>query len=257
MLTSRAVVLAVLAFGASLAAAAPERPYAPDLYARDRLTDEGESLVRRTVADAARPYSPDLFFRRALMADDAEEADAVEERTPTKTSSDSLHFVKRSSASLCRRDADCGGAHYCNAGSCYMRLAKRALCSRDSMCSSGFCGSKGACLEKRSSGASCKDSESACADGLFCSTVDRRCKQKRTFDQWCRNTEGCGEGLQCLNFKCKKAIFDEKKEKLDDALQGIQDDLNTKWNNWQDHFPSSPFPSGLPGHPHQFNKRVA
>lgn len=259
MLTIRSLAFVLLALStASLSLSIPERPYAPDLYDRDSLKDDNSNIIKRSIpSDSAKPYSPDLYFRSAL--DD--------EPTRSSPRSFTTQMIKRSPSLVCKRDSDCGGAHYCSSGSCFMRKAKRALCGRDAMCSSGFCGSQGACLEKRSIGSTCADSTSACADDLFCSGIDKKCKQKRGLEEACRFSEGCQEGLTCLNYKCAKSLvsrtfFDEDDEDDDEddqedfisALHHKVNDLKEKGEELL-HHKWIPSPSGSPEQPIWFGKR--
>lgn len=239
------VALVAIAVASSLLvdAKAMAHPYAPELYAREGLSldeaDEGRMTLKKRAAlpnDAQRPYSPDLYFRDGLVDEDMERRQAP---TPSQP-----NLNRRSdSTTFCRRDADCGSSHFCGSGgSCYMRLKRRSLCSRDSMCSSGFCGSGGSCLAKRTLGASCLDGgASACAENLFCSTVDNRCKQKRSLNQGCRTTDGCAEGLACLNYQCQQALLEEGSDKLKSFLGQI--------------FNQGPSPSGSAQFPRWFAKR--
>lgn len=256
MLTIRSLALVFLALSAtSLSLANPEKPYAPDLYDRDSLDGDFNNLksnfVKRTTpSDSAKPYSPDLYFRSALEED--------ESTFPTRSAPETFitQINKRSPSLVCKRDSDCGGAHYCSSGSCFMRKAKRALCSRDSMCNSGFCGSQGACLEKRSLGSTCADSTNACSDDLFCSSVDKKCKQRRGVDEACRFSQGCQEGLTCLNYKCSKSLNSKgtsSKNDGEDFISSLQSKLNdlkeSKKNLW------GPSPSGSPHKPIWIGKR--
>lgn len=259
MLTIRSFAFVLLALStASFTLALPERPYAPDLYDRGSLVSESEK--RFPFSDSNKPYSPDLYFRSVL--------EKGEPALPTRSSSQSFVSIdKRSPSLVCKRDSDCGGAHYCSSGSCFMRMGKRALCSRDAMCNSGFCGSQGACLEKRSIGSTCADSTSACADDLFCSAIDKKCKQKRGLEEACRFSEGCQEGLSCLNYKCTKSLakrtfFDDDNEDEDDDDQedfitSLQNKLNKleKESFNQLHKVWDPSPSGSHHKPIWFGKR--
>lgn len=247
MLSTKILSIAIAAISVSssllIEASASVRPYAPDLYAREELSldeaDEGRMVLKKRATmpdDTLKPYSPDLYFRDNLV-------DETMQRRHDPTPSTST-FVRRSDrSSSCSADSDCGSDHYCNdEGSCGLRLTRRSLCSRDAMCSSGFCGSAGSCLVKRTVGASCLDGgASACAEGLFCSSVDTRCKQKRSLNHGCRTTDGCAEGLACLNYKCQEALLKDGSDKLKNFLGQI--------------FNQGPSPSGSPHSPHWFGKR--
>ncbi|PWN31874.1 uncharacterized protein FA14DRAFT_185861 [Meira miltonrushii] len=256
MVTIRSFAFVLLALStASLSLAIPERPYAPDLYNRDSLDENSNIIKRSSPSDSAKPYSPDLYFRSALDDQSA---------FPTKSAPQSFTTqINKRSPSVCKRDSDCGGAHFCSSGSCFMRKAKRALCGRDAMCTSGFCGSQGACLERRSIGSSCADSTNACADGLFCSGIDKKCKQKRGIEEACRFSEGCQEGLSCLNYKCAKSLVsrtlssdDEDGDDQEDFISALQHKLDDLKEDGQDFIKKwKATPSGSPDQPIWFGKR--
>lgn len=270
MFTFRSFAFALLALSmVSVSLANVEKPYAPDLFDRDSLeadlTSDNVKIVNRGFpSDSARPYSPDLYFRSELEDETAQ---------PTKSAPTSFitQITKRSPSLNCKRDSDCGGAHFCSSGNCFMRKAKRALCSRDAMCNSGFCGSQGACLEKRSLGSTCADSTSACTDDLFCSDVDKKCRQKRGLDESCRFSEGCQEGLTCLNYKCsqslvKKTFFNNNDDdNQDDPFSSLLNHLKEKGDQFKedskefkdklDHLWKQPSASGFPFNPISLEKR--
>lgn len=235
---------AFLAASSVQGATMSNKPYSPDLYARDILMTESSEaspsvkLMKRV--HAARPYAPNLYSRQSLESDQEETEEGLEEEeekenpsvvtvsrsiSPTAKATWSLfkRTVEESEEDLhsrgliedaqiearghCDSDSDCGSERYCSTKrhKCYRKIKDYNRCSRDAACHSGYCcETEDVCKPKRHNGERCHNNDGACESG-YCSVVTNKCRHQAGKGDKCRVDQGCKGQLSCVNGTCKHA----------------------------------------------------
>lgn len=208
------------------------KPYSPDLYARDALMAESDatpSFMKRS--QAAKPYAPDLFSRQSLESEDEDDSEVQERRSTVvkrsispaaratwslfkrvaEESEEDLHArglvddAEIEARGHCDSDSQCDSHQYCSSrrNKCYRKLRDYHHCIRDGACGSGYCcESESVCKPKRENGDRCHNNDGACDSG-YCSVVSDRCRHKAGKGDKCRVDQGCKGELSCVNGTCK------------------------------------------------------
>ena len=217
-MVSPRLYLLLVACLASVSLAQPQKPYAPDLYARAELVQgSGERMARRSIPsarsknDAAAASSP--LSKRSPSPSSAETSawSPLEFLGMRAYSEEELHARGRVSdeeiekRGWCGTDAECSSSQYCSSKKyrCYKKLNDGKTCSRNGACKSDYCcATNDECEAKRPVGARCHQNNNACQSD-YCSVKTNLCRDKTPVGSACVVDDGCKQGLACVNKTCK------------------------------------------------------
>lgn len=206
--------LSLLALTLYLSSVVLAEPYAPDLYSRSDLLQDGTS--KRNMA-ASRPYAPDLFARsnedliqvkRSVSPNLSTSWSSVD--FLTKRSEEELHARGKVDDAIiekrgrCNKDSQCGSKYYCSTtrNQCYQLLNIGTHCSRDGACSTNYCcETTSKCKEQKPVGSTCHQNNGACQSG-YCSVNTNLCREPASKGQGCSVDDGCKGNLNCVNRTC-------------------------------------------------------
>lgn len=210
--------LSLVALTLYLTSAVLAKPYAPDLYSRSDLLQDGTEKRHNS---ASRPYAPDLFARNRddpiQVVKRSTSSDMSSSWSPldflSKRSEEELHIRGKVDDALiekrgrCTKDSQCGSRYYCSTqrNQCYQLLNTGTRCTRDGACSTGYCcETTNKCKEQKSVGQTCHSNNGACSSG-YCSVSSNTCRQQASKGERCAVDDGCSGSLSCVNGSCKSA----------------------------------------------------
>lgn len=252
------LILASAFLASAAQAAVLEKPYSPELYARQALMGDedvvnGEMVMKRIAAQ--RPYAPDLYLRRDLVEQDDEQDEETATLTLRKRSlseSGKASAMERSTpaastwALFTKRHGSTEEDQHARGLIDDAEIEKRGRCSSDSQCSADqYCSSKKhRCYRKRDDWSSCSR-DGACASGYCCESSDK-CEPKRKPGKSCHGKDNACQSGYCsvVTDKCFHQAPKGGNCRVDQGCQGNLSCVNGECK------PSKPSKPSHPHHPH-------